>query len=186
MRIYSSSGHTNHMPPHEFYDGALIPPYESALRADIIDAALRDAGYTDVHTPQPVSRTVLERVHTPAYLDYLEHIYPAWCAAGGAAEAVLPSTLAVRWMERRSTNPLALAGYYAFDLSAPIVAGTWEASLDAASMAASAAYAARTGNALSYARCRPPGHHAGTDMCGGYCYLNNAAVAADILSQHGN
>ncbi|MFM2308626.1 MAG: hypothetical protein RLY87_746, partial [Chloroflexota bacterium] len=40
--------------------------------------------------------------------------------------------------------------------------------------------------ALSYARCRPPGHHAGTDMCGGYCYLNNAAVAADILSQHGN
>jgi acetoin utilization deacetylase AcuC-like enzyme len=186
MRIYRSPVHTIHTPPHEFYDGALIPPYESAARADIIDAALDAAGYTDVHAPQPVTRAELERIHTPAYLDYLASIYPAWCAAGGAPEAVLPSTLAVRWMERRSTHPLALAGYYAFDLSAPIVAGTWEASLDAASMAASAAYAARTGTALSYARCRPPGHHAGSDMCGGYCYLNNAAVAADILSQNGN
>ncbi len=185
MRIYRSTRHTLHTPPHEFYDGALIPPYESAARAEIIDEALRTAGYTDVYAPQPVTRAELERIHTTAYLDYLASIYPAWCAAGGAPEAVLPSTLAVRWMQRRSTNPLALAGYYAFDLSAPIVAGTWEASLDAASMAASAAYAALVGTSLSYARCRPPGHHAGSDMCGGYCYLNNAALAADILSQGG-
>ena len=185
MRIYQSSLHRLHTPPHEFYDGALIPPYESAARAEIIDAALQNAGYTDLHVPQPITRTELERIHDSAYLDYLASIYPAWCAAGGAPEAVLPSTLAVRWMQRRSTNPLALAGYYAFDLSAPIVAGTWEASLDAASMAASAAYAALSGTPLSYARCRPPGHHAGSDMCGGYCYLNNAALAADILSQGG-
>ncbi len=185
MNIYRSTLHTLHVPPHEFYDGALIPPYESAARADIIDAALLAAGYTDEHAIEPVSRAALERIHRPDYLDYLASIYPAWCAAGGAIEAVLPSTLAVRWMQHRSTNPLALAGYYTFDLSAPIVAGTWIASLDAASMAATAAHAALAGTLLSYARCRPPGHHAGSDMCGGYCYLNNAALAADILSQRG-
>ncbi len=185
MRIFRSSVHTMHAPPHEFYDGALIPPYESVERAVLIDAALEAAGYRDRSPIEPVTRAMLERIHAPDYLDYLATIYPAWCAAGGAVEAVLPSTLAVRWMHRRSTNPLALAGYYAFDLSAPIVAGTWVASLDAASMAASAAHAALSGTMVSYARCRPPGHHAGSDMCGGYCYINNAALAADILSQQG-
>lgn len=185
MRIIADDSHLLHQPPHEFYDGALIPPYESAARAQIIDAALLRAGYTDVITPTPVRREQLLRIHTADYLDYLETIYPAWCAVDGAPAAVLPSTLAVRWMQRRSTHPLALAGYYAFDLSAPIVAGTWAASLAAASMAATAAQHALAGERLTYARCRPPGHHAGSDMCGGYCYLNNAALAADILSAAG-
>jgi acetoin utilization deacetylase AcuC-like enzyme len=185
MRIIADNSHLLHQPPHEFYDGALIPPYESAARAEIIDAALRSAGYTDVRAPEPVTRAQLLRIHTDDYLTYLETIYPAWCAVDGAPAAVLPSTLAVRWMQRRSTHPLALAGWYAFDLSAPIVSGTWQASLAAAGMAATAAQAAVHGERLTYARCRPPGHHAGSDLCGGYCYLNNAALAADILTSSG-
>ncbi|MFM2032613.1 MAG: hypothetical protein RLZZ297_1378 [Chloroflexota bacterium] len=185
MRIIADQRHLLHQPPHEFYDGALIPPYESAARAEIIDAALRHAGYTEFTAPAPVDRAVLGRIHTADYLDYLETIYPAWCAVDGAPAAVLPSTLAVRWMQRRSTHPLALAGYYAFDLSAPIVAGTWEASLAAAGMATTAAAALLAGERLAYARCRPPGHHAGSDMCGGYCYLNNAALAAEVLTAAG-
>jgi len=38
------------------------------------------------------------------------------------------------------------------------------------------------GQPLAYALCRPPGHHAGTDLYGGYCYLNNAAIAAQHLA----
>lgn len=185
MRIITSDAHRLHMPPHEFYDGALIPPFESATRADIIDAALATAGYHDTQAPTPVPLAILERLHHPDYLAYLQHIYPQWCAAGGAPEAVIPSTLAVRWMHRFSAHPLATPGYYAFDLSAPIVAGTWHASLDAASMAYTAAQHILAGHRAAYARCRPPGHHAGSDMCGGYCYLNNAAVAAEtLLSQY--
>lgn len=170
------------MPPHEFYDGALVPPFESAARADIIDAALAQAGYHDQHAPQTVPHAILTRVHTPEYLEYLQHIYPQWCAAGGDAAAVIPSTLAVRWMQRYSPHPLATPGYFAFDLSAPIVEGTWAASLDSAGMAYSAAQYLCDGGRLAYARCRPPGHHAGSDMCGGYCYLNNAAIAAETLT----
>jgi len=179
MRIFRSDTHVNHMPIHEFYDGALIPPFESAERAHIIDRALDATGFVSETNLTPVPDTILTRIHTRAYLDYLANIYPRWCAAGGAVEAVLPSTLAVRWMHRYSPHPLAEPGYYAFDLSAPIVAGTWAASLDAASMAYSAAQAVIDGAPLAYARCRPPGHHAGNDMCGGYCYVNNAAVAAE-------
>ncbi len=32
--------------------------------------------------------------------------------------------------------------------------------------------------------CRPPGHHAGKNYCGGFCYLNNAALAAERLSKN--
>jgi acetoin utilization deacetylase AcuC-like enzyme len=185
MRIFRSDTHLNHMPIHEFYDGALIPPFESAERAHIIDRALDATGFVSETNLTPVPDTILTRIHTRAYLDYLANIYPRWCAAGGAVEAVLPSTLAVRWMHRYSPHPLAEPGYYAFDLSAPIVAGTWAASLDAASMAYSAAQAVIDGAPLAYARCRPPGHHAGNDMCGGYCYVNNAAVAAEALCVRG-
>ncbi|MFZ9857737.1 MAG: histone deacetylase family protein [Roseiflexaceae bacterium] len=185
MRVFRSDAHINHMPVHEFYDGILIPPFESAERAHIIDRALDTAGFASETTLTPVPDDILARIHTRAYLNYLATIYPRWCSAGGAVEAVLPSTLAVRWMNRYSPHPLAEPGYYAFDLSAPIVAGTWAASLDAASMAYSAAQAIIDGAPLAYARCRPPGHHAGSDMCGGYCYINNAAIAAETLRVRG-
>jgi acetoin utilization deacetylase AcuC-like enzyme len=38
---------------------------------------------------------------------------------------------------------------------------------------------------FTYAVCRPPGHHAGPDFLGGYCYLNNAAAAVRTLDQAG-
>ncbi len=185
MHIFRNDTHLLHTPVHEFYDGALIPPFESAERARIIDRALNATGYPIHEAISAVPESLLARIHTRDYLHYLQHIYARWCAAGGAPEAVLPSTLAVRWMHRHSPHPLAEPGYYAFDLSAPIVAGTWHAALDAASMAYSASLAVVNGATYTYARCRPPGHHAGSDMCGGYCYMNNAAIAAETALARG-
>jgi acetoin utilization deacetylase AcuC-like enzyme len=37
----------------------------------------------------------------------------------------------------------------------------------------------------AFALCRPPGHHAGADYFGGYCYLNNAAIAARAAVSRG-
>ena len=33
----------------------------------------------------------------------------------------------------------------------------------------------------AFSLCRPPGHHAYADRCSGFCYLNNAAIAAEVL-----
>ena len=185
MKIFADQYHLDHQPVHEFYDGALIPPFESAARAQNIDAALQRAGYHAIAPTQRIPDALLHTIHDADYLHYLATIYPRWCAVGGDSRAVIPSTLAVRWMHRPSPYPLAEAGYYAFDLSAPIVENTWHASVASASLAYAAADAIYAGERRAYARCRPPGHHAGRDMCGGYCYLNNAALAAQHLTGRG-
>jgi acetoin utilization deacetylase AcuC-like enzyme len=41
------------------------------------------------------------------------------------------------------------------------------------------------GARAAFALCRPPGHHAASDMYGGYCFLNNAAIAAQMFRDQG-
>jgi acetoin utilization deacetylase AcuC-like enzyme len=49
----------------------------------------------------------------------------------------------------------------------------------------SAAETVANGKRNAFALCRPPGHHAGKDYAGGYCFINNASVAANWLSDKG-
>lgn len=71
------------------------------------------------------------------------------------------------------------------DLSACIVEGTYEAALASANCALSAAQSIVNGQWSAFALCRPPGHHAGKDYGGGYCFINNASVAANWLASQG-
>jgi acetoin utilization deacetylase AcuC-like enzyme len=41
------------------------------------------------------------------------------------------------------------------------------------------------GEQIVYALCRPPGHHAERRVYGGFCYFNNAAIAAHRLAERG-
>jgi acetoin utilization deacetylase AcuC-like enzyme len=147
--------------------------------------ALERAGIGAIQPPRAFEFEPIRAVHDHDYLAYLAQAYERWVAAGGDAAAVLPSTLAVRWMSRRSVGPLVAPGYYSFDLSAPIVAGTYRAARAAADAALTGAALLLEGQRLAYALCRPPGHHAGSDLYGGYCYLNNAAIAAHYLGVAG-
>jgi acetoin utilization deacetylase AcuC-like enzyme len=180
-----STEHTAHDPPYEFLDGALVPVYEAPSRAAIIHAAIERAALGPILPPRTFGSDPIRAVHSDDYLDYLEHIYARWVAGGGAPASVMPGALAVRWMSRRSESPIATPGYYCFDLSAPIVAGTYRAARAAADVALTGAALLREGRRAVYALCRPPGHHAGRDLYGGYCYLNNAAIAAEYLGDGG-
>jgi acetoin utilization deacetylase AcuC-like enzyme len=173
--------HTLHAAPHEFLDGELIPAFESPARAEIIEAALRQAALGPILPPRRFNDAHILAIHDPGYLRFLETIYGRWVAAGATPAAVVPSTFAVRWMARPCDDPLAAPGYYLFDGSAPIVAGTFRAARQSADAALTAAELLLGGERTAYALCRPPGHHAGRDMGGGYCYLNNAAIAAHFL-----
>ena len=185
MITIASPEHAQHRAPHEFLDGRLIPPYESPERAELLLAAVERAGFGPIVAPRAFGEAPLRAVHAPDFLEYLEHAYGRWVAAGGDPAAVLPSTLAVRWMNRPCLHPLVAPGYYSFDLSAPIVAGTYRAARASADVALTGAALLLEGEPLAYALCRPPGHHAGSDLYGGYCYLNNAAVAAELLVRSG-
>jgi acetoin utilization deacetylase AcuC-like enzyme len=104
-----------------------------------------------------------------------------------AQEYFYPATFPTRpWMARMRESTLGVHGYYCFDMEAPIGKGTWTATHHAASVAHQGAQLLLDGNTrVAYALCRPPGHHAGPDFFGGYCYLNTAAIATHALRAMG-
>ncbi len=184
LECFFAPAHAGHDPAHEWMDGRLAPYLETPARAAIILAALRDAG----HAPQPVAAALstadaalVAAVHDADYLAYLESAYGEWVAATGDPAGVSPSTFVPRELGRRPASPLALAGWYGFDCSGVLVAASWPAILGAAACALRAVAALDDRAATAYALCRPPGHHAYAGRFGGYCFVNNAAVAAAAL-----
>jgi acetoin utilization deacetylase AcuC-like enzyme len=87
--------------------------------------------------------------------------------------------------QRCPSNITGRLGFYAMAGETSISAGTWEAALAAADVAVTAAAQLRKGERAAFALCRPPGHHAARDLYGGYCFLNNAAIAAQFLRDQG-
>ena len=67
------------------------------------------------------------------------------------------------------------------DTACPISGETWGSALWSAWSAVEAAEAVMAGAPAAYALCRPPGHHAFVDVAGGFCFINNSAVAAQAL-----
>lgn len=185
MRIVYSADHMRHQPPYEFLDGRLVPYHESPRRAEIIHEALRRAAIGPIVAPRSFGLEPVLAVHSQELITYLETIYGRWVEAGGAEEGVMPTNFAVRWMDRFSPDPLGEPGFRCFDLSAVIVEGTYAAARGAADVALTGAALLLEGERSAYALCRPPGHHAGRDLYGGYCFLNNIAIAAEYLSRHG-
>ena len=110
---------------------------------------------------------------------------PAGRQCPNALPILRPAAYAVRHKARRPDAVAGQAGWYLSSVSAPIVAATWAASQNAAHAAIDAADAVLSGERYAYALCRPPGHHAHTDMAGGFCYLNNAAIAAQRMLDSG-
>jgi acetoin utilization deacetylase AcuC-like enzyme len=155
-------------------------------RADSIVQRVREHGLGPVIAPVAHDLSAALRIHRADYLHFLEHAWADWAALGRTHD-ILPYCYPVRGMGGvRPVNPDGLAGYYAMDGCAPITAGTWQAvrsSLDCA-LTALACIEKGTERA-AFAACRPPGHHAGADYMGGYCYLNNAAIAAQRAIDRG-
>jgi len=186
--VYAHPDHRLHDPsePHRF-GGVLLPPAETAARADRILSALSRLEAVEVVCPPSLDEQDLLLVHEPDYLEFLRGAHSRWRAATGApadGEAVayirpLPGT---PW--RSPTHVDAQLGVYSNDVD-PILEGTWPAALSAAASAVAAARSVHGGHDAAYALSRPPGHHAGPATFGGYCYLNNTALAAAWLAARG-
>lgn len=158
---------------------------EVPARAEIILQALQQAGLAEVHAPTDFGRAPLQAIHTPGLLNFLQTIYATSQTLPQRWPAFFGDAFATRSSRRASPHPWAQIGYYAFDIEAPFLVGTWEAVYWSAQTALSGAQAVLNGERTAYALCRPPGHHALADQTGGFCYLNNAAIAARWLqSQH--
>jgi acetoin utilization deacetylase AcuC-like enzyme len=188
MKVYYSDAHRKHEPPFEVFDGGLRVPYlENPNRMDRILNALRPADWAEICEPDEFGLDSIYAVHDKDYIDFLASSWTEWLASEARDKStLLPSTFALRRHPPKPTGLLGRAGYYMMDLSACIVEGTYTAALASADCALSAAEAVSKGDRSAFALCRPPGHHAGKDYAGGYCFLNNAAIAANWLSAKAN
>lgn len=184
MQTFLNPMHQGHAPAHEFFRGERVACFESPARVDYVEAALRARGHS-IAVPTEDSRLVLPQVHAPRYLGFLESAWQQWLAldAGNAQVQPFPSVWPVRTLRSdiEPENFIARLGLYSMDNGTPMAAGTWAAAKAGADAAASAAMGVANGAKATFCCSRPPGHHAGPDFMGGYCFLNNAAVAAQVL-----
>ncbi len=186
MRTIYSDRHHRHHGNAELIDGTLKPCFEMPRRAEMILARVREVGLGEVVAPGAFGLEPVTRVHDAGFVEFLGSAWTEWTALGRTNDA-LPLVWPVPGV-RHDRVPLHIdgrLGYYSFDAGVPITAGTWDAVQAAADVALTGAQALVDGAAGAFALCRPPGHHAGTATMGGYCYLNNAAIAAQYLRDHG-
>lgn len=205
MKIFYAETHKLHDPAFEIFDGGQRVPYlESPQRMERILNALRKTDWAEILAPRDFGLDPIRAVHSDAYLSFLASAWTEWLAATPETEsasdrtALLPATFAAK-RDQMPESILGKAGFFLLDLSVPVVEGTYTAALASANCALSAAeFISKSLNASarppssefiipnsSFALCRPPGHHAGREIAGGYCFLNNAAIAAQWSTQFG-
>lgn len=187
MRCVLNAAQAGHGGGLEFNEGKLVPCHEGPERADMVRAAFAAAGLGAFDEARDFGLSPILAVHDGAYVEFLRTAWQRWTAAGRDGQA-LPFTFAARGL-RHDVPPEdidGLLGYYGFDAGSPIVAGTWEAAYGAAQAALTGAALLGEGERAAFALVRPPGHHAGRSCFGGYCFLNNAAIAAQALRDAGH
>ncbi len=186
MKTIYSDTHRLHHGKVELIDGEMKPCFEMPKRADTVLARVRAVGLGEVLAPRDFGRAPIEAIHEAPFVQFLQDAWSEWTALGRTHDA-LPLVWPVRGL-RTDRVPQSIdgkMGYYSMDAGVPITAGTWTAIYQSAQVALTAADRMVQGDKAAFALCRPPGHHAAAGMMGGYCYLNNAAIAAQYLRDHG-
>ncbi len=186
MRIFFSEDHRLHFPQAELYGGEFVTPFERPSRIEYILRRLKERGFSDMIAPAPFDPTPVAQIHDGGFLRFLESAWEEWVASGMRGE-IIATGYPVRRMPgvRPPRNIDGKVGYYALASETAITAGTWAAAQSACASAQSAQRHVAAGAKVAFALCRPPGHHATLDMFGGYCFLNNASIAAQMFRNDG-
>jgi acetoin utilization deacetylase AcuC-like enzyme len=189
MRTFFNDRHPLHHGRQEMFRGQLVPCFEVPARADYVLQELRTRALGDIVEAPDADLALLERVHARRYLDFLSTAWDEWIALdpANAQRDALPSYWPIRTF-RSDVLPAsfpARMGLFSFDAGSPITAGTWQAARQGGACAVAGARHLLAGKRGAFVLTRPPGHHAGHDFFGGYCFVNNAAVAAQCLRDGG-
>ncbi|MES2209506.1 MAG: histone deacetylase family protein [Chloroflexota bacterium] len=195
MKVVYTPGHLAHDVTHETYLGIAIPANEVAERAERIRVALEaDGGFELVESAGHGLEPILA-VHDEGLVRFVETAWTELRGQGVDRSFLVADTYPVRAMFEgmsdeaigRLREPVAIGGrtgYYGLDSSNPLVQGTWRAALGAVDVALTTAdLIVEGGEQTAYGLCRPPGHHAARSMAGGYCFFNNAAIAAESITR---
>ncbi|MBB3772968.1 acetoin utilization deacetylase AcuC-like enzyme [Angulomicrobium tetraedrale] len=185
MKIIHTPRHLGHSGHVELNNGQIVPAFEKPERVAMILDAIGARGLGPLIEPTVHGLDPLLAVHDPAYVRFLAQAWELWTAEGRETPA-LPSFWRAPGM--RFIEPDAIdgkLGHFSFDAGCCIVAGTWDAVQAGADAALTGVDLLSGGERAAFALCRPPGHHAHAGTMGGYCFINNAAVAAQSLRDRG-
>lgn len=188
--VFYSQDHKMHHPKYEYDRGLQIPYQEIPERIEYAREYLLSLSFTlEVNPDALLAMDQIARIHSPALIKHLQE--RSEFASQEERKGIQPNLYSYPWiypltekMREKLVNSPDSSGCFAFDTYAPFGKYTWQAAYSSANLAYCAAQSIlKSESQVAYALCRPPGHHAGVEMIGGYCYLNNAAIAADKLKQ---
>jgi len=184
MKTVCSEQHRLHFPVGELSGGQLVRPYECPERWDYVMDSLRANHYKTFVEPDALDMHSIEQIHSADYLRFIQTAWTQWEAEGFAGEAI-PTVFPARRMQQREPEHIdGKLGYFSMAVETAITAGTWQAAASSAACAQKAQQLTAA-DGCAFALCRPPGHHAASDLYGGYCFLNNAAIAAQGMLNDG-
>lgn len=188
MNLYFSDTQLAHKPTQFMMHGRIVAPFETPERASALVTALVGIGLTSL-TPRDHGREAILAVHADHYVRFLETAYQRFSALSPRGPEVWPNVHPYRGAgpdlahrpPPRVTGIIGQAGWYMGDMACATMEGSFAAAYASAQAAINGADDIVDGAPASFALCRPPGHHAYSDRASGFCFLNNAAIAAERL-----
>lgn len=180
MKCFFDPRQTLHNPADYFRWGKPIAHPEQPERATKLKDALVAAGHV-FETPSDFGEAPLKAVHDPSFIDFFKTARARWDDAVGSSTPAVPNYHTPRRPATLPEGVVGQLGYFSTDTSCAVTDGTWDAIYWSAQSALSAAGAVLAGERIAYGLSRPPGHHAYRDATNGFCFFNNAAIAAQYL-----
>ena len=193
MHTIYSDDHRLHDGNVELFEGKVVKPHEMPRRAEIVLNRVTSEKLGDVVGPQDFGLDPILKVHDKGLVEFLRDCWSEWTKSGRNFDALphiwptpgLAPPNRTRSQGARTQSIDGKLGFYGIDAGTPIMEGTWRAVYASAQVALTGQRLVATGERAAFALCRPPGHHAGSDFYGGYCFLNNAAIAAQAFRDAG-
>ena len=186
MKIIYSDKHKLRTSKTELYGGKLLKPFECPERMDYILQEIQKHKFLKILPPQNVNLKQLYKIHDKNYISFLENAWNEWRSEDFEGEAI-PTVWPSRSMPSNKIPDFieGKLGYYCLASETSISEGSYEAAIEAVKVAISASNIVINNEKNAFALCRPPGHHASFDQYGGYCFFNNAAIAAQNFLDNG-
>ena len=184
MKVVYTRAHLLHNPEVEIERSSAHSPFEHSGRAEKIRETLASDSTFDLVAPTPWGIDPITKVHNPGLVRFLSTAWADYQRDVKQTREVVPdiffkSNLREHMVERQEPASVnGKLGWWCFETTTPLTDGTYEAARGAVDVALTATQIVLNGAKSSYGLCRPPGHHATTDLYGGYCFFNNAAIAA--------